>query len=297
MSAILADVEALTELRELIPRLHGTVARGSWLPGSLVTAATAESEPYCSHVEPMVAVVVAGEKRMALAGHEFRYGAGEYLVFSMELAVTARITRADPFLAAGVRLRPELIAELLLESPESAARDTPGPGAGVATADDDLLGALVRLLRLVERPRDFAILAPGVEREIHWRLLTGPLGGLVRQVGRADERFTIARRAARWLEDHYDRAIRVDDLARHAGVSVATLNRHFRAATLMSPVQYQKQLRLQEARIRLAAAPGDVAGVGHAVGYGSLSQFSREYRRLFGVPPSEDARRTRPPSA
>ncbi|MCO8273846.1 AraC family transcriptional regulator [Actinoplanes sp. TRM 88003] len=158
----------------------------------------------------------------------------------------------------------------------------------MATADDDLLGAILWLLRLVERPRDFAVLSPGLEREIHWRLLTGPPGGLVRQVGRADERFTIARRAARWLEDHYDRAVRADDLARHVGVSVATLNRHFRAATMMSPVQYQKQLRLQEARIRLAAAPGDVAGVGHAVGYGGMSQFSREYRRLFGVPPSED---------
>jgi transcriptional regulator GlxA family with amidase domain len=123
------------------------------------------------------------------------------------------------------------------------------------------------------------------------------LGGLVRQVGRADERFTIARRAARWLEEHYDRAIRVEDLARHAGVSVATLNRHFRTATLMSPVQYQKQLRLQQARIQLTAAPGDVAGVGHAVGYESPSQFSREYRRLFGVPPGEDARRTRPTPA
>ncbi|MCY1136502.1 AraC family transcriptional regulator [Actinoplanes sp. Pm04-4] len=284
-------MDVLAELRELIPRLHGTVARGSWLPGSLVSVATTSSEPYCSHVEPMVAVVVAGEKRMALAGHEFRYGAGEYLIFSLELAVTARITRADPFLAAGVRLRPELIAELLLEAPDLAAREAAGPGAGVAPADDELLGAILRLLRLVERPRDFAILSPGVEREIHWLLLTGPLGGLVRQVGRADERFTIARRAARWLEDHFDHAVRADDLARHVGVSVATLNRHFRAATMMSPVQYQKQLRLQEARIRLSAAPGDVAGVGHAVGYESLSQFSREYRRLFGVPPSEDARR------
>ncbi|GAA1616828.1 AraC family transcriptional regulator [Actinoplanes couchii] len=295
ITAILAGVDVLSELRDLIPRLHGTVARGSWLPGSLVSAATSESEPYCAHLEPMVAVVVAGEKRTALAGHEFRYGAGEYLIFSMELAVTARITRADPFLAAAVRLRPELVAELLLEAPSD---HTSGPVAGVAAADDELLDAFRRLLRLVERPRDFAVLAPGIEREIHWRLLTGPLGALVRQVGRADERFTLARRAARWLENHYDRTIRIEDLARHTGVSVATLNRHFRAATTMSPVQYQKQLRLQEARVRLTAAPGDVAGVGHAVGYESLSQFSREYRRLFGVTPTEDIRRvrTRPPA-
>ncbi|WP_306209543.1 AraC family transcriptional regulator [Actinoplanes sp. RD1] len=280
-------MDALTELRDLIPKLAGRAPRGSWLPGSLVSAVTTETQPYCSNFEPLFAVVVAGEKRLSLAGNEFRYGAGEYLIFSMELAVAAQVTRADPFLAAGVRLRPELVAELLLEAAEAATPATAGPGAGVAVADEELLDAVLRLLRLVERPRDFAVLAKGIEREIHWRLLTGPLGGLVRQVGRADDRFVLVRRAARWMEEHFDRVIRVDDLARHAGVSVATLNRHFREVTTMSPVQYQKQLRLQRARIRLAAAPGDVAAIGHEVGYESPSQFSREYRRLFGISPSQ----------
>ncbi|WP_305782785.1 AraC family transcriptional regulator [Symbioplanes lichenis] len=280
-------MDALTELRDLIPRLAGSAPRGSWLPGSLVSAVTTETQPYCSNFEPLFALVVAGEKRLSLAGNEFRYGAGEYLIFSMELAVSAQVTRADPFLAAGVRLRPELVAELLLEAPEPDPRAPAGPGAGVAGADEELLDAVRRLLRLVERPRDFAVLAASLEREIHWRLLTGPLGGLVRQVGRADDRYVLVRRAARWMEEHFDRAIRVDDLARHAGVSVATLNRHFREVTTMSPVQYQKQLRLQRARIRLAAAPGDVAAIGHEVGYESPSQFSREYRRLFGFSPSQ----------
>jgi len=279
-------VEALDYLSELIPRL-ATIRDGHWLPGSLVAATTTTNEPYCSNFEPMVALVVSGSKRMSLAGDEFTYSAGEYLVFSLELAVTAEITRADPFLAVGIRLRPDLVAELLLQSsPEPAA----GAAVGVATADGDLADAFVRLLRLVDRPADFAVLATGIEREIHWRLLTGPLGPLVRQVARSDERFEMVRRAARWMERHVEQTVRAEDLARYAGVSVATLNRRFREVTTMSPVQYQKQLRLQRARVRLSAAPGDVAAIGHEVGYESASQFSREYRRLFGVSPSQDAR-------
>ncbi|MBM2620867.1 AraC family transcriptional regulator [Actinoplanes sp. LDG1-06] len=282
-------MDTLARLSGLIPRLEAAAPRGSWLPGAHLVALTAEVPPYCSKLEPMVALVVAGEKRTMLPGREFTCGPGDYLIYSVELTVTARITRADPFLAVGVRLRPELIAELLLETPEIAARDEPYVGLGVAAADEELLEAVLRLLRLVERPRDFAVLAPGVEREIHWRLLTGPQGDLVRQVGRADDRFTVVRRATRYIEDRFDQAIRVDDLARHVRVSVPTLNRRFREVTTMSPLQYQKQVRLQQARIRITAAPGDIAGVGHSVGYESSSQFSREYRRLFGVTPSQDA--------
>src|ERR1041384_6803957 len=117
---------------------------------------------------------------------DLQYGDGEYLVYSMDLTVTGQITRADPFLAVGLTLRPDLVAELTPEAEPGV-----GPALGVAKADEDLLDAVLRLLRLVERPRDFAVLSPGLEREIHWRLLTGPLGPLVRQVGRGDDRFTL----------------------------------------------------------------------------------------------------------
>jgi transcriptional regulator GlxA family with amidase domain len=113
----------------------------------------------------------------------------------------------------------------------------------------------------------------------------------VRQVGLADSRVAVVARAIAWIKAHYDEVIRVEDLAGEVGLSVSSLNRHFRAATSMSPVQYQKQLRLQRARIRLLANPADVAGAGHAVGYTSASQFTREYRRLFGAPPGQDAAR------
>jgi AraC-like DNA-binding protein len=135
------------------------------------------------------------------------------------------------------------------------------------------------------------VLAPALEREIHWRLLTGPQGATVRQIGLADSRLSAIGRAARWIRDHHARVIRIDDLAREVGMSVSSLNRHFRAVTAMSPLQYQKQFRLQQARIQLIAAPDDVGAIGYNVGYDSPSQFSREYRRMFGVPPSRDATR------
>ncbi|MEU6537736.1 AraC family transcriptional regulator [Streptomyces sp. NPDC047000] len=286
-------MDVLDDLRDLVPRLCKETLPGSRLPGSIVVTSNEESRPYCSEFDPMVALVIAGEKRTMLPGREFVCGPGDYLVYSLELMVTAQVTRADPFIAVGVLLRPELIAELLLEAPDLSVPAGSGLGLGQAPADRDLLGAMLRLLRLNNRPRDFAILAAGIERELHWLLLTGPLGGLVRQVGRSDTRYMTARRAARWIDDHFDRPMRVEDLAQHVGVSVPTLNRYFREVTTMSPVQYQKQLRLQRARIRLIAAPDDVAEAGHSVGYESLSQFSREYRRLFGVPPGEDARNAR----
>ena len=150
---------------------------------------------------------------------------------------------------------------------------------------------MVRLLRLADHPEDFAVLAPAAEREIHWRLMNGPHAATVRRIAMPGSWVWFVGQAVRWLAEHFDQPIRIADLAAHVGVSVPTLNRHFRAVTAMSPLQYQKQLRLQRARVELLAAPGDVAAVGYAVGYDSPSQFSREYRRLFGAPPGQDAAR------
>ena len=131
------------------------------------------------------------------------------------------------------------------------------------------------------------------EREILWRLLTGPHGGMVRQIGLADSGLSHVSRAIRWIRDNYAEPMRISDLARLAGMSPSAFHRHFRAVTTMSPVQFQKCIRLQRARSLLVARPDDVAGTGHLVGYGSPSQFNREYRRLFGAPPGQDAARLR----
>jgi transcriptional regulator GlxA family with amidase domain len=142
------------------------------------------------------------------------------------------------------------------------------------------------------------VLAPLIEQEILWRCLTGPQGDTLRQIGLADSDLTHVSRAIGWIRDNYAGPMRIDDLADMSGMSASAFHRQFRAVTAMSPLQFQKRIRLQQARSLLVAKPRDVAGVGHLVGYDSPSQFTREYRRLFGAPPAQDAaRRLRTESA
>ena len=220
---------------------------------------------------------------------------------SVDLPVIGHITHAradEPFLAFVFELRPQMIAALLLETATATAA---GPGAldalpyGIAVSDASpaLVDAIARLLALLDAPDDAPALAAGFEREVLWRLITGPQGATVRQIGLADSRLAHLARAIRWIRGHYSETLRVEELAALATMSVSSFHRHFRAVTSMTPIQFQKEIRLHEARARLLAEPGDVTGVGFAVGYDSPSQFSREYRRMFGVPPSRDARALR----
>jgi AraC-like DNA-binding protein len=284
----------LDELRGRIARLAAGSPRPLWIEGMQVFSTERVTEPLGTVTEPVLALVAQGAKRSGLGDHIFDYHAGQYLVVTVDLPLSSQITHAtptEPFLAFGLPLQPALIAQLLIEAGPTVVSPHDGPGIATSDADDKLLDAVVRLLRLLDEPRDVPVLAPGVRREIHWRLLNGPQATLVRQLGLADSRLTLVARAIGWIKTHYDRVIRIDDLADDVGVSVSSLNRHFRAVTAMSPLQYQKQLRLQKARIQLIAAPHDVAAIGYAVGYDSPSQFSREYRRMFGAPPGQDAAR------
>jgi AraC-like DNA-binding protein len=283
----------LAELAALIDRLGDRYGRHpDWLPGLTLSRAPRITQPLSDVSRPVLALVATGTKRTTLADRIYDYRAGQYLIATVDLPLSAQVIEA-PFLGLGLPLKDHLIADLLLETGPSThpAPSVPSDPSGivVADADDDLVDAVVRLLRLAERPQDFPVLAPAAEREIHWRLMNGPHAAAVRRIGMPGSRVSLVGQAARWLAEHYDQPIRIADLAAHVGVSVPTLNRHFRAVTAMSPLQYQKQLRLQRARVELLAAPGDVAAVGYAVGYDSPSQFSREYRRRFGVPPGQDA--------
>ena len=167
------------------------------------------------------------------------------------------------------------------------------PGIAIATAGPPLLDALSHLAGLLDTPQDVPILAPLYRREVLWRLLTGPQGTAVRQIGLADGNLAHITRTVQWIREHHDDAIRIEQLASLAQMSESTFHRHFRAVTRMTPIQYQKAVRLQEARLALVSGGRDVAEVAHAVGYDSASQFSREYRRLFGAPPGRDAERIR----
>ena len=140
------------------------------------------------------------------------------------------------------------------------------------------------MVRLLDSPGDRDILAPMIEREILWRLITGPLGQSVRQIGLADSSLTHVSRAVRWISEHYDKPFRVEDLARSCGMSTSAFHRNFHAVTALSPIQFQKQIRLQKSRLLLLTGADDVATAGYRVGYDSASQFSREYRRQFGLP-------------
>ncbi|MDG9675186.1 AraC family transcriptional regulator [Micromonospora sp. DH14] len=288
----------LDELRTLLAR-HAHPDMRTPIDGVLISKVDQQTGPTTSMSGTVLALIAQGAKHMALGDRVYEYRAGQYLVASVDLPVTGRFTQASadsPALGFGLVLHPATVAELLLQA---APGDLPPLSGGtpsgmvVSDAPDELGDAVVRLLRLLDRPRDVTVLAPLIKREILWLLLSGEQGAAVRQLGLADSSLSHIARAVRWIRDHYAQAFRVEDLARLSGMSVSAFYRNFQAVTAMSPIQFQKQIRLQEARLLLATHPNDITGVGIRVGYESPSQFSREYRRQFGAPPSQDATRLR----
>jgi AraC-like DNA-binding protein len=290
-------VDELARLKELLTRNAGEGLTPTALPGVSIQCSRTTTEPVGAITEPTVAVIAQGAKETVLNGRTFAYGPGQFVITSLELPVIGHIVEAsarEPFLAFVLKLSPQRIAELLLETTpappvRTGAVDGAPAGIAISKASPALLEATGRLLALLQTPGDAEALAAGVEREILWRLVTGPQGATVRQIGLADSELAHLGRAIRWIRVHYDRTLRVEELATLATMSVSSFHRHFRTVTSMSPIQFQKQIRLHEARVRLIAEPGNVAGVGFAVGYDSPSQFSREYRRMFGASPSRDA--------
>ena len=288
----------LDELRTLLAR-HARPDGTTAIDGVLISKDERPSVPSASMSGTVLALIAQGAKRLALGERVYDYHAGQYLLASVDMPVTGHFVEASPqhpALGFGLTLQPAAVAELLLQAGPGdvpPAGSGASPGIAVSDASDELIDAVVRLLRLLDRPRDVKVLAPLVKREILWRLVTGEQGATVRQLGLADSNLTHIARAVRWIRDHHAQSFRVQDLARLSGMSVSAFYRNFQAVTAMSPIQFQKQIRLQEARLLLATHPGDVTGIGHSVGYDSPSQFSREYRRQFGAPPSQDTARLR----
>jgi AraC-like DNA-binding protein len=279
------------ELRALIAR-HAE-RDGTWLPtlpGIIAVSSYFPSPPLSAVAEPLFALVAQGTKHVEIGESGFDCNSGQYLILTVDIPLQARISPASPdapFLAFAMTLRPDVIASLLLECEANPVGDRKTPGMAMSELTQELVDPVVRLLRLRDQPKDIPALRSGIEREIHWRLLHGPQGEMVRQIGLANSRMAQIGRAIKWIRAHYADSLLVEDAAAIAGMSVTSFHRHFRAITSMSPIQYQKQLRLQAARSRLMAGE-DVVQVGFAVGYHSPSQFSREYRRLFGTAPGRD---------
>ncbi|MBO1752126.1 AraC family transcriptional regulator [Actinotalea sp. BY-33] len=286
---------SLVELRALIGRHVRAGTARTAIPGVLVSRMTGSGRE-ASTTGTVLALVAQGAKRLSVGGTVHDYGAGQYLVVSVDLPVSGQFldaTADEPALGFGLELRAETVAELMLTPaaaslrPSSSGEGT-APAVAVGSASDRLIDAAARMLRLLDHPRDIPVLAPLIERETLWLIMSGDQGATVRQVGLADSSLNRVSHVVRWMRERYAEPVRVEDLARQASMSPSTFHRSFQAVMSMSPIQYQKQIRLQEARLQLLAQPGHVAGVAYAVGYESPSQFSREYRRYFGAPPSQD---------
>src|SRR5882757_4797696 len=282
------------ELRGLLER-HVRPDLATAIDGVRICKADHAVPPESAMSGTVLAVVARGSKRLALGDRVYDYGAGQYLVASVDLPVTGHFVDAAPgrpALGFGMTLEPATIAELLLQAGPGDLPRSPGtarPGIAVSDAPDELLDAIARLLRLLGRPRDRRTLAPLYKREILWRLMTGEQGDVVRQLGLADSSLSHITRAVRWIRENYTRPFRVEEVAQLSGMSVSAFHRNFQAVTAMAPIQFQKHIRLQAARLLLANSPHDITGVGNRVGYDSPAQFSRDYRRQFGAPPSLDA--------
>jgi hypothetical protein len=242
-------VDELARLRQSITRHAGDGLTPTALPGISVVCSPTTSEPLCGIAEPTLAVVAQGVKATTLNGRTFTYGPGQFLVVSVDLPVVGHITHAradEPFLAFVLELRPQMIAALLLET---ATLATAGPAvtdaspAGIAVSDASpaLLDVIARLVALLDAPDDAAALSAGVEREVLWRLITGPQGSTVRQIGLADSRLAHLARAIRWIRGHYNETLRVEELAALAAMSVSSFHRHFRAVTSMTQSSSRKR--------------------------------------------------------
>jgi AraC-like DNA-binding protein len=291
------SLQQMEELRGLISRHAGSGTTRTAIPGVLVSRATDGGASDGATTGTVFALVAQGTKRLSVGGAVHDYGPGQYLIASVDLPVSGRFndtSEESPALGFGLELRAEVIAELMLNVAAGdlmrQGRDASAPSAvAVGVASERLLDAAIRMQRLLDNPRDIPVLAPLIEREILWLVMSGEQGAAVRQLGLADSNLSRVRHVVTWVREHFAEPLRVDDLATLARMSPSAFHRSFHAVTAMSPIQYQKSIRLQEARLRVLARPGDVAGIAYAVGYESPSQFSREYKREFGVPPSHDA--------
>ena len=250
------------------------------------------TEPVTGMYEPSLCMVAQGSKRVTLGEDTYVYDAQHYLITSVHLPTVVQILEASPEKPyLGLRLNFDLreVAQLMADShlpPPRTQQSSRGMATGEVTLP--LLGAMQRLIDLLGTEEDIPILAPVIQREIIYRLLVGEQGARLRQIAAAGSQSHQIARAIEWLKGNFSQPLRIDDLAEKARMSTSTFHHHFRSMTALSPLQYQKQLRLQEARRLMLAEHLDAATAGFQVGYESPSQFSREYGRLFGAPPLRD---------
>ncbi len=283
IEALTRSIARLTEKGEL----HTTA-----VPGLSLFRREEPTEPITGMYEPSVCMVAQGAKRVKLGDDTYVYDAHHYLITSVHLPTVVQVieaSREKPYLGLRLMLDQREISQMMVDSNLPAPR-VQQSNRGMATGEVTLplLTAIQRLIDLLAEQQDIPILAPIIQREIIYRLLVGDQGERLRQIASAGSQSHQIARAIDWLKGNYSQQLRIDDLAAEVRMSASTFHHHFRSMTALSPLQFQKQLRLQEARRLMLAERMDAATAGFQVGYESPSQFSREYNRLFGAPPLRD---------
>lgn len=252
----------------------------------------APEPPILCMLEPSVVLVVQGAKRMWVGGEAYPFGPRNFLLTSLDVPADQEVTDASverPCLALSLKLDMHMVAELISEAHLTAERErTIHTGVGIGTATPDILAPFVRLLALLDEPGSIPVLAPLLKQEIYYRLLMSDQAARLRQIVAGNGQGHRIAKAIDWLKEHYAQPLKVEALAERVQMSIPSFHHHFRRMAAMSPLQYQKWLRLNEARRLMLNENLDVAGAAYKVGYDSPSQFSREYSRLFGAPPKRD---------
>jgi AraC-like DNA-binding protein len=282
------SIARLTEKGEL----HTTA-----VPGLSLFRRDEPTEPISIMYEPSICLVAQGAKRVFLGDDTYVYDAHHYLITSVHLPTVVQIieaSREQPYLGLRLKLDQREISQLMVDSnlpPPRTQQSSRGMATGEVTLP--LLTAFQRLIDLLAEQQDIPILAPVIQREIIYRLLVGDQGSRLRQIASAGSQSHQIARAIDWLKGNYTQPLRIDDLAKQVNMSTSTFHHHFRSLTAMSPLQYQKTLRLNEARRLMLSEPLDATTAAFQVGYESTSQFNREYGRLFGAPPLRDITKLR----
>jgi AraC-like DNA-binding protein len=280
-------------LAERIARWTGEENRvATAIPALRFSRSEEPTEPTSYTLEPSICLIAQGRKRVLLGEEHYVYDAQHFLITSVDLPVVAQIIEASrerPYLGLVLQLDPREIAQLMVDSNIPSPRTKQASrGMAVGEVSMPLLSAFLRLIDLLDEPAEIPILAPLVQREILYRLLVGEQSLRLQQIAAAGSHSHQIARAIDWLKNNFTQPFRVDDLANHTGMSTSSLHHHFRALTAMSPLQFQKRLRLNEARRLMLTEHLDAGTAAFQVGYESPSQFSREYSRLFGAPPLRD---------
>ena len=280
---------------ELIERTMRAAPEGGLLEvysGVYLARSSCPTEPVHSVFQPAFCVIAQGSKNVLLNEDVFRYDPGHYLISSVDLPIVSHVLEAsaeEPYLSFRLDLDPAIVASVMVESGVKIRKsDESVKAMDVSPIDAELLEAVVKLARLLETPEEMKFLAPLVIREIIYRLLKGEQGARLSHLVTAEGDARRISRAVRQLRENIDQPLRIENIARDLGMSVSGFHHHFKSVTSMSPLQFQKQIRLQEARRLMLGEDLDVASAGFRVGYEDPSYFSRDYKKLFGVPPQRD---------